>query len=281
MITNIIWIVIGVSTQLFVQLVLGKILRINTIQSFLTTVVILFVIWFFGGEKISILSGEKNEEIILTEMVKPVPLYTDMEISGFQLNKFYKRITTEKKDFGPSEKEINYVLEYSCFIENKGDPIITIDDPNGKSPISFDEELIFREIDGVDGKEEYINFGDTESSELFQIPIENDKKVEFSTLNPIGTNTKFQCNGKIILPKDFMENFPSNRTYKSKLYISFKGTTKDKYKEPNGWGFVIKEKHYDIFIDNFINKNRNTIEIVNVTKEDDFKKRWEEYKRQN
>ena len=196
-------------------------------------------------------------------MIKPVNLYEDLEVFNLGFDKIYKRVKiTSYGPYIPKSENVDYVIEYTCDIKNNGEEIIAIDDPNGTSPINFNESLIFRDIDGVEGKEEYVNFGDVESSDIYSY-ITNEKII-FSTRNPINPNTQFKCVGKIILPSDFFENFSKNRKYKSDLYIRFGGTTREKYKEPNGYGFIIKEKNYSKNLSDFINRNLNDIETIKI-----------------
>ena len=156
------------------------------------------------------------------------------------------------------------MIEYSVNIVNKGEPIITIDDPNGDLPINFDEDLVLKKMDGIEGKENYINYGEVENSELFNT---NGEKIIYSTNNPIKTNDEFICVGKIVLNKEGFK-WLSTRQYESYLYIRFGGTTKEKYSEPNGYGFIIEQDNYAINLSDFVSKNSKEIKqkIKNIKK---------------
>lgn len=191
-----------------------------------------------------LLPSSLTNEIRLTELVKPVKMYDDLEVSDFQFNKIY-----------PSNDNISgnktYVIEYSVNIKNNGEPLITIDDPDGKLPLTFNEELIFREIDGIEGKEEYGNFGDILKSDLL---TKSGEKIIYSTNSPINTNDEFKCIGKIVMNEDTFNDF-LNRDYKSFLYISFGGTTKEMYSDSNGFGFVIKQDDFEVNLSDFLKNN--------------------------
>jgi hypothetical protein len=201
--------------------------------------------------------GLTDSEIVLTEMVKPIKVYNKLEVSNFKLikiglSKKDKSLIINGYDFNKKE----FFIEYSVDIKNIGDPIITIDDPNGQLPIGFDEELILRNLDGIEGKEEYLNFGDIKNGTLFD---KSGTIIEYSTIKPINTNDSFLCLGKIVLSLENIDNLLS-RKYDSYLYISFTGTTKEKYNEPNnGMGFIIKQDNYKIDLSSFISSNSDLI----------------------
>jgi hypothetical protein len=205
---------------------------------------------FVWGEQIKSSVG-LSDEIRLTEMVKPTKVYSKLEVSDFKLTKF----EVFKKDSWGQKKENTFMIGYTVKIKNVGDPIITIDDPNGTNPVGFFEDLVLRKLDDIEGKEDYINFGDVERSDLFDL---NGNKIEYSTTNPIKTNDTFVCEGKILVDKENLNTLFS-RKYEPSLYIRFSGTTKDKYEEPNGYGFIIKQDDYKIDLTNFLSENSDLI----------------------
>lgn len=218
------------------------------------SLVLCFFVPLFYGQQIKSSIGLSDSEIRLTEMVKPTKVYSKLEVSDFKLTKF----EIFKKDRWGQTKENTFMIGYTITIKNIGDPIITIDDPNGKNPVSFYEDLVLRKLDDVEGKEDYINFGDVESSDLFDL---NGNKIEYSTTNPINTNDTFICKGKILIDKDNLNTLFS-RKYEPSLYIRFSGTTKDKYEEPNGYGFIIKQDDYKIDLTNFLSQNSDLIKSI-------------------
>jgi hypothetical protein len=202
----------------------------------------------------NLLPGWITNEIKLTEMVKPTKVYSKLEVSDFKLTK----LEVFKKDRWGNKKENTFMIGYTIKIKNVGDPIITIDDPNGTNPVDFFEELVLRKLDDVEGKEDYLNFGDIERSDLFDL---NGNKIEYSTTNPIKTNDSFLCSGKILIDKDDLNTLIS-RKYEPYLYIRFSGTTKDKYEEPNGYGFIIKQDDYKINLTDFLSSNSELIKSI-------------------
>lgn len=225
-----------------------KLIKLPDSGSKFISLVLTFVIPFYFGEKIKSSIGLTDSEITITEMVKPVKVYDDLEVSDLKLNKIYSSVD---KIMGNKI----YIIEYSVNIKNNGEPIITIDDPNGNQPVGFNEDLVLRNLDGVEGKDEYLNFTDIENSELLGGTGE---KLVYSTINPIKTNDSFTCIGKIVLDKEDLNNLVS-RKYDSYLYIRFGGTTKEKYNEPNGYGFVIKQDEYKIDLTSFLSSNSSLL----------------------
>lgn len=200
------------------------------------------VVSFLWGNKIKAAVGLEDDEIVLTENIRPMKVYDKMEVSGFKLDS----ISTGESILGAK----TYIIGYSVTIKNNGDPIITIDDPSGNRPVEFNEDLVLRNLDGVEGKDDYTNFGEHENSALYD---NAGKKIEFSAQNPIKTNDSFLCKGRLALEKEDIKNLVS-RKHEAYLYLNFTGTTNDKYTEPNGFGFIIKQKEYKVDLSKFIAK---------------------------
>jgi hypothetical protein len=214
-----------------------------------------FLFPYFFGEQIMSFIGLNDGEIRLTEMVKPVKVYSKLEVSDFKLTKLE---ISKKKESKYEENKYTYMIGYTIKIKNVGDPIIAIDDPNGTANVGFGEHLILRKLDGVDGKEDYTNFGGGGSTDLLDL---NGNEINYSTTNPIKTNETFTCISKIEIDKDDLNTLFS-RKYEAYLYIHLYGTTKDKYKEPNGYGFIIKQDEYKIDLTNFLFENSDLIKSI-------------------
>lgn len=247
----------GVILGVIIYVVSYSICRVSKLPEGWSNIISLGLCFFvplFYGQQIKSSIGLSDSEIRLTEMVKPTKVYSKLEVSDFKLTKF----EVFKKDRWGQKKDNTYMIGYTIKIKNVGDPIITIDDPNGTNPVDFFEDLVLRKLDDVEGKEDYINFGDVERSDLFDL---NGNKIEYSTTNPIKTNDSFLCSGKILIDKDNLNTLIS-RKYEPYLYIRFSGTTKDKYEEPNGYGFIIKQDDYKIDLTKFLSENLVLIKSI-------------------
>lgn len=197
---------------------------------------------FLWGNKIKAFLGLADAEIVLTEDVRPMKVYEKIEASGFVLDS----ISTSENFLGKT-----YIIEYAVTLKNIGDPIVPINDMNGKFPINFNEELVLRNLDGIEGKDEYINFAEHKYSKLFD---KSGAEIVFSAQNPIKTNDVFLCKGKLELEKEDLKSLIS-RKHEAFLYLSFDGTTSEKYKESDSFGFIIKQEDYKVDLSKFLSEH--------------------------
>ena len=250
---------LGFVLSLILFFFLKKVMKLDRGPSSVITFILIVPILFFYTKDIKMLIGFSDSEIRVTDGFKPVKVYNKLKISNFTFKQIYIEKEITNYGYGIKNEKEKYVIEYSVNIVNKGEPIVTIDDPSGNLPIGFNEDLVLKKMDGIDGKENFINFGvEDGGSELFTI---NGEKIEYSTKNPINTNDEFICVGKILLDKEEFNEL-TTREYESYLYIRFGGTTKEKYSEPNGYGFIIKQDNYRVDLSDFISNNSKDLKYV-------------------
>ena len=249
---------LGFVLSLILFFFIKKVMKLDRGPSSVITFILIVPILFFYTKDIKMLIGFSDSEIRVTDGFKPVKVYNKLKVSNFTFKQIYIEKEVTNYGYGMKNETEKYVIEYSVNIVNKGEPIVTIDDPSGNLPIGFHEDLVLKNMDGIDGKEDLINFGEVERSKLF---TNNGEKIEYSTKNPINTNDEFICVGKILLDKEEFNEL-TTREYESYLYIRFGGTTKEKYSEPNGYGFIIKQDNYRVDLSDFISNNSKDLKYV-------------------